>query len=185
MLRIALDNVSMRNRIIDCSAYYRVKDYKEHMLNHRHLVQMHSEYPLILEKKSEKPTSSYITKNTTQHQANATTSNNVKDVTIAEAKPKQFRVTKGRDSNRNNATSEGFYKESEARGALEPVQASNAFPKNNTSSKKLIPLEAIPNKTANAVLMTRHFLHEDVILIFEDVVELQREMYHCSLTKPQ
>lgn len=40
-----------------------------------------------------------------------------------------------------------------------------------------------PAPQSNSVLMARHFLKEDIILIYEDVVQIKRHFFHCSMTK--
>ena len=185
MLKIALDNVSMRNRILDCSAYYKVKDYKDHMATHKNLVQMHCEYPLILEKKSDKPSSSYVTRGSTAHLGSSTQITTQREGNSTDQKPRQFKISKGKDLSKSNLTSEGFFRDADKQPETETPKVINIASNRETPKRSQIQPEQIPKSTANAVLMTRHFLHDDIIIIYEDVVQLNKQLYHCSLTKPQ
>lgn len=145
---------------------------------------MHSEYPLILEKKPEKPVSSYAAKSNSIGQLNPSNPNSSRKNTNTEQRPRNFKITKGRDPIKQSTTAEGFFKDGENQIDTEPTKSITITAKRETPKKTNFTPEQIPKSTASSVLMTRHFLHEDVILIFEDVVQLNKQMYHCCLTKP-
>ena len=129
MLKIALDNVSMRNRILDSTPYYKVKDYKEHMTNHKHLLQMHCEYPLILEKKSDKPHSSYAAKGTPIHASNVNLTNPDREDEPVELKSRQFKIGKGKELIKLNLTSEGLTKELDHKVDANAIRIISIMPK--------------------------------------------------------
>lgn len=50
------------------------------------------------------------------------------------------------------------------------------------ASNGVVAVQMKPS-ASSSVLMARHFLKEDLILIYEDVVQIKRHFFHCSMTK--
>lgn len=185
MLKIALDNVSMRNRIVSTPAYYRLKDCKEHMNTHKHLLQMHCEYPLVLEKGEEKPQSSYNARTASAQIVNSSSNQSAREQQAVEAKQRQFKISKIGNHGRLSSTSEGFFKKPEEAPESPTIKHKHLVAAKPKFKTQVPPTEKPPKSSINSILMTRHFLHEDLILIFEDVLQHDGRLYHCSLTKPK
>lgn len=185
LLKITLDNVSMRNRIVNTSAYYRLKDCKQHMSNHKHLLQMHCEFPLVIEKPTDKPVSSYNPRSSTGNIGHIPEGGFGKDGTSEEPKHRKFKIAKVQPHSKLSSTGDNFFKKPDHHPEqMNEKPAANAAQTEPTKNILSQP-EKVPKSVLNSVLMTRHFLHEDLILIYEDVLQHNGQMYHCSLTKPQ
>lgn len=185
MLKIALDNVSMRNRIVSTPAYYRLKDCQEHMSNHKHLLQMHCEFPLVIEKGEDKPGSAYMTRNSSIQKPQSSNQPNTRDITTGETKERQFKISKNSNLGRLSSTSQSFFKKPESEPEIQPSKPKKVTFKKDSSKDSSNMSDKLSKSAMNNVLMTRHFLQNDVILIFEDVLQYDKQLYHCSLTKPK
>ena len=84
---------------------------------------------------------------------------------------------------------EGFYQKpensSKGFGTDRKMEVSAEEPKparKRTTSPKARLVDTNP---ASSVLMARHFLKEELMVIFEDVLTFNKKNYHCFVIKPQ
>ena len=205
MLKVMVENVTMRNRINRAPAHYRVSDMKVHTDSHKKFLQMHCEFPLVLEKPNPKPVSAIIGNLEQAPAANKSQTNSAINNNSESVNP-QVQMAK-RSSDNSNSTlnvqsraiggdksseksdmrqtpTEGFKKknktdyETTAQGkskSSEREQQGETKPQNQTVQKK----------HDNLLVMSNHFLNKGLIVIYENVISYKKRHYHCSATKPK
>lgn len=189
MLKETIENVNMLNRIKKVPAHYRVSDMRNHTLSHKQFLQMHCEYPLILEKPLQKPASAILNesvqpggKQASQEsillQDKSKTGTDNRPSALHKSPTKQTAETKAKEkpSEQQSASLAGKPDPSEKK----KPSTSTAPPMSRTER---VQPKREPKNTDSLLLMGRHFLKKDVIIIYENVISYKKKLYHCSATK--
>lgn len=192
VLKETIENVNMLNRIKKAPAHYRLADMRNHTLSHKQFLQMHCEYPLILEKPLPKPASAILNESALPN----TKQNSQESIMLLDKSKNPTDVrpsTQQKSPSKQPAESKGKEKHTEQQSAIHIVKTEQnhkkkqdmnpAAPVSRTGSNERMQPKKEPKFTDNLLLMGRHFLKKDLIIIYENVISYKKKLYHCTATK--